>query len=368
MIPPLLTHTHTHTHTTDSRVTASTHLTTTTHLVVSSSVEHSNSSVASTTPAVSTALPNHERAIANGHGGAAKGNGHIYANTEITQEGDFSPFSPLYENRKKFNHGHMRAKSVGHGIENEISPSRRFAVRDRGWSTGALHKVNAVVSSESSQALVEPGSPHSRGPPRTRSCSSSKLSQLISEPTMPAPIPPPRSRSNSASVTPAPQIITRCPKRIMNRYSAIETTTSDYSNEGLPNRPKSHSVHALNSIAIDRKAWKMVEEDEDESHDYADPDYPSGDEDHDCLLEPKYDKLVSNHKPPYEDVDIYPEDFVDDTSPPPLPPKSTGTAIYQDPEINSSREDIDAVPSIYYGYVPTAVSSNKNDNKFIGKT
>ena len=250
----------------------------------------------------------------------------------------------------------MRAKSAGHDIENEISPSRRFAVRDRGWSTGALHKVN-VVSSESSQALVEPGSPQSHGPPRTRSCSSSKLSHLISEPTIPAPIPPPRSRSNSTSVTPAPQILTRSPKRFMNRYSAIETTNSDFSNQELPSRPKSHSVHALNSIAIDRKAWKTVEEDEDESHDYADPDYPSGDEEHDCLLEPKYDKLVSNHKPPYEDVDIYPEDFVDDTSPPPLPPKSIGTAIYQDPEVNSSQEDIDALPSIHYGYVPTAVSS-----------
>ena len=355
--------THTHAHTTDSRVSASTHLATSAHLAASSSVEHSNSSVATTTPAVSTVLPGHgHQVMANGHGAAANGNGHIYANTDISQEGDFSPFSPLYENRKRFNHGsgHIRAKSVGHGVDNEISPSRRFAVRDRGWSTGALHKVNAVVSSESSQALVEPGSPHSRGPPRTRSCSSSKLNQLISEPTIPAPIPPPRSRSNSASVTPAPQILTRSPKRIMNRYSAIETTTSDYSSEDLSKRPKSHSVHALNSIAIDRKAWKTVEEDEDESHDYADPDYPSGDEDHDCLLEPKYDKLVSNHKSPYEDIDIYPEDFVDDTSPPPLPPKSTGTAIYQDPEINSSREDVSDLPSMYYGYVPTAVSTNND--------
>lgn len=344
-------------------MTGSTHLATSTHLVVSSSVEHSNLSVATTTPAVSTAIPNHTRpAVANGQCGAANGNGHIYANTEITHEGDFSPFSPLYENRKRFNHGHMRAKSVGHCVENEISPNRRFAVRDRVWSTGALHKVNAVVSSESSQALVEPGSPHSHhGPPRTRSCSSSKLNQLICEPTIPAPIPPPRSRSNSASITPAPpQIVTRSPKRMMNRYSAIETTTSDY-DEDLAKRPKSHSVHALNNIAIDRKAWKTVEEDEDESHDYADPDYPSGDEDHDCLLEPKYDKLVSNHKPPYEDVDIYPEDFpVDDTSPPPLPPKSTGTAIYQDPEINSSQEDISDLPSLHYGYVPTAVSANND--------
>ena len=287
----------------------------------------------------------------------ANGNGHIYANTDVNQEGNFSPFSPLYENRNRFNNGHVRAKSVGHGVENEVSPSRRFAVkgaRERVWSTGALHKVN-VVPSESTQALVT----NSQGPPlRTRSCSS-KLSQLISEPSMPAPAPPPRSRSSSASVMSVPPLNLKSPKRVMNRYSAIETT-SNYGNEELPKHPKSHSVHALNSMAVSRKAWKTVEEDEDESHDYADPDYPSGNEEHDCLLEPKYDKLVSNHKPPYEDVDIYPEDFVDDTSPPPLPPKSIGTAIYQDPEVNSSREDI-ASPlpdSIYYGYVPTAVSNS----------
>lgn len=331
-------------------------MTTSTHLAASSSVENSNSSNPATT---SHQSPN--RAVTNG--AAVNGHTHTYANTDVTREGHFSPFSPLYENRNKGVNGHMRASSVhgagGHGVGCEASPNRRFAVRrsrNRGWSTGALQQRNVIFASENpdsvktSQAL----------PPRARS-HSPKLNHLISEPSMPAPSPPPRSRSNGEIAIAGQQ---KAPKRILNRYSAIETP-SDYGHrDELPRRPKSHSVHvhcAMNKC-IHRKAWETVEEgDEFESHDYADPDYPS-DEEHDCLLEPRYDRLVaaqSSPKDPYEDVDIYPEEFVDDTTPPPLPPKSTGNAIYQDPEksTSSSREDI-PLPSIHYGYVPTAVSSS----------
>ena len=288
------------------------------------------------------------------NGAAANGHTHVYANTDVTQEGHFSPFSPLYENRNKSVNGHMRASNAMalQTVDTESSPNRRFAVkrsRQRGWSTSALqqNRVEVINENQTSSQL--------QAPPRARSYSS-KLNNCISEPTMPAPSPPPRSRSNSEATS--PPLPPKSPKRIVNRYSAIETPT-DYSTRELPKRPKSHSVHVMLNTCIDRKAWTTVEEEEEfASHDYADPDYPS-DEEHDCLLEPRYDRLVAQTAPkaPYEDVDIYPEEFVDSTSPPPLPPKSTGSAIYQDPEksTSSSREDVESL-SIYYGYVPTAVS------------
>lgn len=317
------------------------------HVAISSSAEHSNSTT--------TVLPSQNRALASvTNGVAANGNGHVYANTDITQDGNFRPFTPLYENRNKMSNGHSRSNSVGPAVTNEAAPNRRYAVkrpsRDRGWSTGALqdHQVNIVTS-------CQPLATNFQGPPRARSCSS-KLSHLVSEPSVPAPVPPPRSRPSSEAIGSVPPLETS-PKRVLNRYSAIETP-SDYGNKELPRRPKSHSVHVTSSTAVDRDAWKTVKEEDYESHDYADPDYPS-DEEHNCLLEPRYDRLVAHGspKPSYEDVDIYPEDIVDSTSPPPLPPKSTGNAIYQDPEksTSSSREDI-PLPAIYYGYVPTAVS------------
>ena len=304
-------------------------------------------------------MPSQNRALASvTNGAAANGNGHIYANTEVTQEGNFRPFTPLYENGNKMSNGHSRSNSVGAAVNNEAALNRRYAVkrpsRDRGWSTGALQEnnVNIVTS-------CQPLATNYQGPPRARSCSS-KLSHVVSsQPSLPAPpalAPPPRSRSGSETVDSMPQVEKKSPKRVLNRYSAIETP-SDYGNKELLKRPKSHSVHGS---AVDRHAWKTVKEGEDfESHDYADPDYPS-DEEQDCLLEPRYDRLIAAHgspRPSYEDVDIYPEDIVDSTSPPPLPPKSTGNAIYQDPEksTSSSREDI-PIPAIYYGYVPTAVS------------
>lgn len=313
-----------------------------------SSTEHSNSTT--------TVLPSQNRALASvTNGVAANGNGHVYANTDVTQEGNFRPFTPLYENGNKMSNGHSRSNSVGTAVNNEAAPNRRYAVkrpsRDRGWSTGALqdHRVNSVTS-------CQPLATNFQGPPRARSCSS-KVSHLVSQPSLPAPapVPPPRSRSNSETVDSVPLVETKSPKRVLNRYSAIETP-SDYGNKELPKRLKSHSVHGS---VVDRRAWKTVKEGEDyESHDYADPDYPS-DEEHNCLLEPRYDRLIAHAspKPSYEDVDIYPEDIVDSTSPPPLPPKSTGNAIYQDPEksTSSSRENI-PIPAVYYGYVPTAVS------------
>ena len=330
-------------------------MTTSTHLAVSSFVEHSNSSNPST-----TALPSQNRALTSvANGAAANGNGHIYANTDVSKEGNFSPFTPLYINGNKASNGHARANSVGPSVNNEAAPNRRYAVkrpsRERGWSVDAVQhsQVNVFANSQASAKNSNVG------PPRARSYTN-KLSNLISEPSMPAPAPPPRSRSNSETVITSPDTNKSSPKKVVNRYSAIETP-SNYGNKELPRRPKSHSVHVSLNTAVDREAWKTVEEEDDEleSHDYADPDYPS-DEEHNCLLEPRYDRLVSHASPkaPYDDVDIYPEEFVDSTSPPPLPPKSTGNAIYQDPEksTSSSREDILPFPSVYYGYVPTAVS------------
>ena len=298
-------------------------------------------------------MPNHNR-VTNG---MANGNGHVYANTDLSQAGNFNPFTPLYENGSNAAaDGHLRASSVD-PTNREAPPNRRFAVkrpRERVWSTGALHnnRVNAITQRNHASVHVA----NSRVPPRARSCSS-KLSNLVKEPSMPAPSPPPRSTSNSETVGLVPQEGKKGPKRVANRYSAIDTPTG-YGDKELPKRPKSHSIHGLNSVAIDRKAWTTLEEDDDlESHDYADPDYPS-DEEHDCLLEPRYDKLVAQVVPnvPYEDVDIYPEEYVDG-SPPPLPPKSTGSAIYQDPvgSVSNSRESIQFC-SVHYGYVPTAVS------------
>ena len=333
-----LTFQHAHTY---NYVCADSRITTDTHLVISSSVEHSNSSNSTTTAG---ALPSPNRASGStANGATANGNVHLYANTRNIM--------PFYVNRERITNGQIRASSVGRTVDREVPPGRRYAVRrmrDRVWSTGALHNSRVNVATGSQASVVS-----SQGPPRTRSYSS-QLSHHVKERSLSsAPEPPPRSRSNSTTVVATSAQLSRgSPKRVLNRYSAIEMP-SDYGKGELSKQLKSHSVHVLTSTAVNRESRKLID---DESHDYADPDHPS-DGEHDCLLERNYDMLTTHMQPKvsHEGVDVYPEDFVDGTPPPPLPPKAIGSAIYQDPEITGSREDLE-LPNIIYGYVPTVVS------------
>ena len=270
-------HTHTHTHkATESRSTVST------QLAVSSSVEHSNSSA--------TGAPQPFRYVTS----------HLYANAEVTRDGVFNSFAPLYQNGT---HGQANG--------NDNSPARRARV----WSTGALQTRPQVNDRHQRAHSVSTRISHDVGSPRL---TQSKAS-IISDP---------------------------CPKRIINRYS-IEVS-GDYS------VPKPVAV-------ISRQNRTIID---DLEHDYSDPDEVSLGYDrlvnksrYDKLAPHPYEEAqfkdwenaVHHMSPP-------PLPPPHHTSPPPLPPKlDESSPVSVVPQLQCSGDEDPGINCLYT-FVPTDVS------------